>query len=400
MSDIAEKNVVYYRKNLRKVVAETILSQIGVAFAVPIMTVFYGSIGMNQTDIGFIQMIFTIVLCFLDIPMGFIADRFNRKILNIIGDIGVAFVFLLYASSQNMYMCLASECLLGIFMAMTNGVDASFIKFNCGQIDPSGMYFKRLNIRVQTGRYIALLVVTILGGFVAKYSMRLCIAVSFVPYFISGIIACSIKDDNARIESKHKNVIKDMISAIKGILANKATCAYLYSYVLGNEITHSQIWVFTPLLILCGVPIEIVSLGWVLNYLMQTLGGKLSEKLIKFKTSKQFFIPISIELTWLLVLVFKTNVFTVWLFGLNGFVHGLISANMLTSLQESASDEVQTSVVSIATTMARILYIPIVYVVNYFGNIKLQYALATVVIIFFPLCTLAYYQLKKLEKQN
>ena len=397
MKGTVTRNLAPYQKNLRKVIAETLLTSAGAGFCIAIMTLFYSSIGMNQTDIGFTQMAFTIILCLLDIPMGYLADRFNRRILNIIGDIGVALTFVIYSLAQDMYWCILSESLLAIFMAMTNGVDQSFIKYNCYQIDPSGMYFKKLNVKVQTGRYLFLLLITALGGIVAKYSMRLCIAMSFVPYFIGGIIACGIKDHGSKIASKHKNLFKDMLDALKGIISEKTTRNFLYANILANEITHAQVWVLSPMLILCGVPIEIVSLGWIANYLMQTLGGKLSERFVKLDVSKQFIIPIIIEIAWMLVLIFKTNIFTVWLFALNGFVHGLVSANMMTALQESVGDEVQTSIVSIASTGKRLLYIPLVYFVNYLGNIELQYALVGVCIVFAPLCSILYFKLKKGE---
>lgn len=76
-----ENNI--YKSNLKLTLIESVLTSIGAGFSVPIMTVFWNSIGMNQTDIGFVQMIFTIVLVFLDIPMGYIADKTNRKVLNI-----------------------------------------------------------------------------------------------------------------------------------------------------------------------------------------------------------------------------------------------------------------------------------------------------------------------------
>ena len=87
-----------------------------------------------------------------------------------------------------------------------------------------------------------------------------------------------------------------MLHSIKETLKEKNTRIYLFSYILGKEITHSQKWVFTPLLLIVGVPIEIVSSGWILNYIMQVIGSKISEKMIKFKTSKKFAIPILIEI--------------------------------------------------------------------------------------------------------
>ena len=93
-----------YSKNLKLISIETILTSIGSSFSISIINLFWNSIGMTQTDIGFIQMMFTIILVCLDIPMGYLADRFNRKIVNIIGDIGVALTFLFYGFSRNMFM--------------------------------------------------------------------------------------------------------------------------------------------------------------------------------------------------------------------------------------------------------------------------------------------------------
>ncbi|MBQ3408090.1 MAG: MFS transporter [Clostridia bacterium] len=364
------------------------------------VTLFWNSIGMNQTDIGLTQMMFTIVIFALDIPMGYIADRFNRKVLNVVGDLGVAITFVVYAFAQNMYMAILSECLLGLFMAMTNGVDQSFIKYNCNKIDPSGDLFRKTNIRVHTARYISLLVVVVLGGFIAKISLRLTLGMSFFPYFIGGIIAIGIKDFDNKVEVKHHNPIKDMAINVKEFVKDSKVRTFLFSYILGKELTHSQIWVFTPLLVMVGVPMEIVSFGWVINYAMQIVGSKLSEKTIIFKTSNKFAIPVIIEMLWMTILVLNTNIVTVWLFGLNGFVHGLIEGSMVTPLQESTKDEVQTSVLSVASTGARILYIPLVYIVNYLGNIKLQLALVGVIIVFLPMTLLAYKQIKKIEKVN
>ena len=390
----------FYRKNLRLIEWESVLSSIGVGFAVSIMTIFWNSIGMNQTDIGFTQMVFTISVLLFDIPLGYIADRFNRKLLNIIGDLGTAVTFLLYATSQNMLMAIISECLLGFFMAMTNGVDQSFIKYNADKIDETGELFKKLNVKVQIARYVALFITTALGGVIAKFSLRIAIAASFGPYFVSGIIAIFIKDENAKLEKKSNNPFKDMAMAIKEILASKKTRVLLLTSVSANEVTHAQIWVLTPLLLLVGVPIEIVSLGWVMNFFMQTIGGRVSLRMIHFKPKLMYAIPMIIEFAWMIILLIHVNIVTVWLFALNGFVHGLVRSNLETILQESARNEVQTSVMSIRSTFCRLIYIPLVYFVNYLGNIQLTYALLGVCIVFIPLLIYDMVCLNKLEKQG
>ena len=389
-----------YRKNLRRVIAETILTSIGASFSVATITIFWNSVGMNQTTIGFVQMMFTIFMFMFDIPMGYVADRFNRKILNIVGDIGVAITFALYAFSKNMYGVLISECMLGIFMAMTNGVDQAFIKNNCDLIDHSGKLFRKVNPKIYTARYVVMLVVTIIGGFMAKYSLRLTIGIAFVPYFIGGLIGFRIHDYGNKKKAILKNPVKDMISTFKEIMKNEDTRVLIVSYILAKEITHPQIWVMTPLLIMVGVPIEIVSIGWALSFLSQIVGSVISIKMVRYKTSNKFAIPISIEIIWMLILAVKTNIFTIWLFALNGFVHGLIEGNMATSVQETAKNEIQTSLMSIASTGARLIYIPLVYIINYLGNIKLQLALLGVCCLFLPMCLISFLKLRTLENDK
>ena len=297
-----------------------------------------------------------------------------------------------------MYMVIVAESLLAIFMAMTNGVDQSFIKSNCDKIDPSGEFFKKTNARIYTYRYVTLFLMVIMGGFIAKFSLRLTVGMSFFPYFAGGILALKIKDYNGKTKKRHKNPIKDMGIYVKEILKKPKTRLYLIAYILSKEITHSQVFVFTPLLIMCGVPIEIVSLGWILNQIMQIIGGKISEKMAMSKNSNKFCIPVLIEFAWIIVLIIKTNIFTVWLFALNGLVHGMTQGNMVTPLQESVEDELQTGAMSLASTGARILYTPLIYIVNALGNIKLEYALVGVLVAFLPMCLITYIKLLKLEK--
>lgn len=391
------EQIVTYKKNLKLIMIETVLTSIGAGFSVPIINLFWESIGMNQTDIGFTQMMFTIAIFCLDIPMGYLADKFNKKILNIIGDIGLALTFLYYALVGNMYMAILAECLLGLFMAMTNGVDQSFIKYNCDKIDSSGELFKKTNSKIHTFRYASSFTVMLIGGFVSKYSLRVTIAMSFFPYFIGGMIAIFIKDFAKKAEKKHSNMLIDIFATAKEILKNKTTRAYTLAYIVGREMTHPHIWIFTPLLIIVGVPIEIVSIGWILSEIFKIIGAKIAEKITHVRTSTKFISAIGITALWMSVLIINTNIFTVWVFLLNGLVCGLISASLTTPLQESVKEEYQTSVISIASTGARLFYIPLVYIINYLGNIKLQLALIGMIVIFVPIGFIVFKQVRKYE---
>ncbi len=387
-----------FRKNLNMTIIETILTSIGAGFSIPIINVFWSSLGMNQIDVGFVQMIFTIIIVFLDIPMGYLADRFNRKLLNIIGDIGVALTFLFYAFSKNMYMVIISEGLLGIFMAMTNGVDQSFIKYNADKIDSSGKLFKKINTKIYTYRYIATFIVMVIGGFISKYNLRLAIGISFLPYMIGGIVAFFINDYADKIQNKYKSITRDMLHNVKSILNNEKTRIYFLAYILGREITHPHIWIFTPLMVMVGIPIEVVSFGWIFSEIFKIIGAKLAEKFLHIKTSVKFALIFLVTVCWMSVLIINTNIFTIWIFVLNGLVTGIVTGSLITPLQETVAESKQATIISIASTGARILYIPLVYVINYLGNIKLQLALVGMIVFFTLPSIYTYIKLSKVEK--
>ena len=387
-----------YQRNLKRIITEMVLTSIGAGFSVSTITVFWNSIGMNQTKIGFVQMMYTLVVLILDIPMGYLADRFNRKVLNIIGDIGIAVAFVYYAFSQSMYSAIVSESLLAFFTAMTSGVDRSFLKSTAKKINPEEEYYNKVSNKYFMLKYFMMFIVILTGGFISKISLRLAIGLSFIPYFIGGIIAIGIVDYADKAEVRSSNPLKDMISNFKELIKTPKTMAYMISYILGKEITHSQIWVFTPLLLKCGIPCEFTCIGWMLNHLMQLVGLAISKKMSNFKMSQKFVWPIALELTWILVLIFHTNIVTVWLFAINGLVCGMVDGNLLTPLQEETKDELQTQVMSIASTGARLIYIPMVLITNYLGKIKLELALLWVFVVFLPICLINYFKLKKIEK--
>jgi MFS family permease len=394
-----EENKLYER-NLILIKTETLLTSISAAFSIPIITLFWNSIGMDQTAIGFVQMVFTIVILFLDVPMGYVADRFNRKVVNIIGDFGCAFAFAFYMYAQNILMAIIAECLLGIFLAMTNGVDNAFIKYNSDKIDNSGKLFKKNIAQLEKYKFISIIIAMVIGMVISKYSLSLTIGISSIPYLLGGIIALFIKNIGEKSIVIHKNPLKDMGHNLKEIMKTKKVKWYVFAYMLAKEITHPVIWVFTPLMILVGVPAHIVAIGWIFNYIFATVGSHISEKTVNLRFSTKFVIPIIACVSWMSILILDLNIITVWLFALNGLALGMTSGSIIPSIQAEVKDGLQTTVVSVASTAARLFYVPLVYFLNLIANNKPQLALVGNLFIFLPLALITYIQLRKIENKE
>lgn len=378
------KNIKEAKKNLRLVMVESIVT--AAIMAIPIMTPFFISIGLNQEQIALSQMIFTIVVMILNVPAGWISDRFSRKWSNVIGDLGCAAALLLYSQAGSFANVVTCEIMLGVFLAFSQGVDASLIKHFSGKVDSSGRLFKTTTAKVAALRYVWMLAMVLLGGPIGAIDFRLAIALSAVSYLIGGVMAMFVKDDSENLVPTYQNPLKDIARVIKDAAKNPALRLRIMAFAVTREVTHGIIWVFTPLMLLAGVPLSIVSVGWAINALASFVGAKIAQKLIhRLKEWQLFAIPIALTIFGLGIMSLHFSIVTVWLYLLMGVVQGWSSAAMPPLMQNHAKASEQTSVISTANVVSQLLYIPAVWLIGVAADIKLECSMLATLLIFVPL---------------
>ena len=388
-----------YRRTLNIIIIESILTYSGIFLCIPIMTVFWNSVGMNQFMIGVSQMVCAATLFLFDVPMGYFADRFSRKALNVIGDIGITAAFIFYAFAQNFWMVVVGEVLCGLFLAMSGGVDRAFLKIYSDKIDSSGMLFKKKTAELAVWQMIGMCLSIVIGMFIAKYSIRLTIFAVAIPFLAAAILALMVNDIGEKIASQNTNHIKDMVVNFKYVLKSNEIKWLVYAYAVGFEVTHPIIWALTPLLVLVRVPIWLVGIGWLIWYGLAPLGVLLAKKTTHWKTSTQIFVPLTIVTLASLPVIIAPNQATIWLFPLSGTVFGIVNIYIMPKIQQKTQEKYQTTIVSVASSAARLIYIPLVLVTNYFGNTAPQYILLATIVIFIPLTLLAWRNLRRFDHE-
>lgn len=108
-----------------------------VIFSMPVMNPFFESIGMDQGEIGLSQAVFTVAVLMLNIPTGWLADRFSRKLCNAFGDFLAALGFTGYAFAQNLGQVILFEVIIGIGLAFTQGADIALFRGYCQELKRS-----------------------------------------------------------------------------------------------------------------------------------------------------------------------------------------------------------------------------------------------------------------------
>ena len=398
-SDQNSKTLKSATHNLRLVMAES--SVTAGLLAIPIMTPFFNSIGLTQEQIAETQMIFTVIMLLLNLPMGYLTDRISRKWANVIGDFMQALILLAYSYVGSFWGAVVCECLFGLSSALTSGVDQTLLHHFKTKIaketqkSPAKL-FKQKNAKLEEIRQICNFILLALGGPIGAISLRLAIAASGITCLIGGAISLFIKDDSEKLVPVHQNPIKDLRRVIKQAMQNAPLRVRILTYAVGREMTHGIIWAATPLFLSAGVPIEIVSFAWAGNAIMAVIGTRLARKhTSQLSDAKTLAFPTILMTISMLTIGINNNIFTIWLYGLMGIVQGWTAATLNPMVQKHAKPSEQTSILSFTKTISGLLYIPTIWAIGFMSDIKLEYATLTTVAIFLPLSLICIQKLKK-----
>lgn len=247
------------RRNMRLITAESAIT--AALLSMPIMAPFYLELGLNQEQIALSQMAFTVVVMVLNLPLGWVADRFSRKWANAIGDLTVALAFLLYSTVQNFWQIVFCETLCGIGLALSQGVDSTLLKHFAAKIDSSDNFYQAEYAKMASWRQATTLIILLMGGPIGAISFRLAIAASAIPMIIGAAFAVMIDDDSEKLKATSKNPFKDMALLVSRYIRNEKFRISVAAFAVAREVTHGIIWCFTPLMLSVGIPLTIVSMG-------------------------------------------------------------------------------------------------------------------------------------------
>jgi len=370
-------------RNMRLVILESAATA-GI-LAVPIMTPFYLSIGLNQEQIAMSQMAFTVVAMLLNLPLGWVADRFSRKWANVIGDAMVALALLLYSTAQTFWFVVLCEIICGVGCALSQGVDSTLLKHFAEKEDKSGRLFKDKFGKMTSINQIASLVVMLLGGPIGAIDFRLAIAISAIPHLFGAAVSCFIQDDSEKLAAE-SSPVRDIYNLVKRNFKNSKLRIRIIAFAVAREVTHGIIWVFTPLMLAVGIPMAIVSMGWVINYVAAYFGTKLARHFAKKLADWQLFVvPIALVTIASMIMFVDLNILTICLYACFGIAQGWSATTMMPLIKEHVRAAEQSSIESLARVVAQLLYIGAVWAINRAADIETSYALLATVVIFVPL---------------
>lgn len=372
--------------------------------SVPFMTILYeNEIGLSHEQIAITQAVFTVVAMLLNVPLGWVADRFSRKSANILGDLLCLLGLLFYSRAQSMWDCIACETLFGVGMAFSQGVDSSLLKHFADKEDASHHHklFKDSFGLMSSLCQLICLVYYMIGFAIGDMDVRQIIAISSIPFVFAIIASCFIQDDSEKLEKTENSPFKDMGKIAKSTLVNPETNIRVAAFIVAREITHGIIWCFTPLMQFVGIDGKWIVLGWAANSLMAYIGTKLARKFnAKLPEWACFAIPVTIVVAAATAMSLKLSAVTLCLYVFFGAAQGWTSVTMMPNLKTHVKAKQQVTVESFAKMCSQLYYIIAVWVIGCAADIELRYAALATIMLFAPFAIPIALRLKHQEESE
>lgn len=380
-------------RSLRLLRVETMLTS--AMFAMPILTVFYTQdLGMSLAQVGLSQAAFTATVMLLNVPTGWLADRFSHKWANVLGDVVAAAGFVLYALSDSFADVVISEVVVGIGMSLTHGADSTLVEAYTRRL---GLSYRRVWARFSSLRILAEVVAVVVGGLVGATNPRLAIVLSAVTYSVGAVLSLGLDDiATKRVSAKHP--VRDMLDIVTYALRGHQALRWsVISTALARESTHALVWILTPLLLYVGVPLPILGIAWALNLGLSVLGAEVARHWNERRADWQILaVSTTVFTVSSLGLSLWPSLLTIALYGGFGFLRGWHSALLQPLVQRHTPEGMKATVTSLTATLGHILYVPLVWMTGALGDISPPTAVAGSLALFAPLLALCTRQLYKL----
>lgn len=367
--------------------------------AAPVMVFFYHSINMDQKLIGYSQAACSLTILFFDIPFGWLADCFSRKYANAIGDALIALALVAYALSGNFWSVVVCEVVFGLGLAFSNGADRPLMQAYCEQLNLS--YAKEV-ARVEIYGPFAEVAGLLLGGIFGAKLARWAIFASAIPSAIGAVLSLFLIEMGVRHSANGKHPLRDIWDIIKLTLSGDEGLAWAaVASATSREITHSLVWLLTPVLVLAHVPAWLLGIAWATNMVAVSCGAWLARKFSSRVSDAQgYALAMSLGIAVCLTFSWQINIATVGLYGLFGLIRGWSSVTMTVLVQHRAPKAIQTTVSSVASSIGRLLFVPLVAIVNAAGNHDIRQAFLANAIVFLPLMLLTVRGLNRSRTQK
>ena len=330
----------------------------------PIIVLFFEKHGLSLTQIMILQATYSFTVALFEIPSGFFADIYGRRLSLFFGSILTFLGYLIFSFYSGFNEFFIAEIFLGIGGSLISGADSALIYDTLLELKKDEDYTKIEGKNYGIGN-VSEGLAGILGGFLAVSSLELPVYIQTFVLFFSIPLSYSLVEPKSSY--KLAKSFKSILLVVKETFFQKNRLKWyiLYSSAMGIG-TLSIAWFVQPFLMEIDTPLIYYGIIWASLNIITGITSYYSYIFDKGKVL--IYTSLSMLISFIL-LGFNISIYGFIFIVLIYLMRGIITPNLRNLININSTSERRATVLSLRSFVIRISFALIAPILGYITDV-------------------------------
>ena len=330
----------------------------------PIIVLFFEKHGLSLTQIMILQATYSFTVALFEIPSGFFADIYGRRLSLFFGSIFTFLGYLIFSFYSGFNEFFIAEIFLGIGGSLISGADSALIYDTLLELKKDEDYTKIEGKNYGIGN-VSEGLAGVLGGFLAVSSLELPVYIQTFVLFFSIPLSYSLVEPKSSY--KLAKSFKSILLVVKETFFQKNRLKWyiLYSSAMGIG-TLSIAWFVQPFLMQIDTPLVYYGIIWASLNIITGITSYYSYIFDKGKVL--IYISLSMLISFIL-LGFNISIYGFIFIVLIYLMRGIITPNLRNLININSTSERRATVLSLRSFVIRISFALIAPILGFITDV-------------------------------
>ncbi len=331
----------------------------GLVFVAPVMVLYFGSRGLELSQILMLQFVFSILSMVFEFPSGYISDKLGRKKTSIAAYTVLVLAFWLFLNGNSFNTFAFAELIFALGYALISGTLSSLLYESLKALGKESEYSKVYG-DINHKTLLAVAFAGISGGLIAKYlSLSATVVSTLIAFIGSFVLSLFLKEVNGANKRALKEDIKDFSLVLKSkeLIGVTLFVAIIFAF---NQVAF---WYYQPYFKAIGVDLAYFGILFALMQVVASFGSKYANAIMHRFSKEQIFIAVAVAILVSLVgMGWFFSYFGIVFIYLQQIVRGVFMIFISEYIQKNASSELRATTVSFITLVKQLFYAANLYI--------------------------------------
>jgi MFS family permease len=325
-------------------------------FLIPVIVPFFQENGLSLKQVFLLQSIFALSLMVLEIPSGYLSDRWGRKPTMLTGSIVGVLGMLLYSMTTTFWGFFIGEILLAVMVSFYSGTKEAIVYDTLLELGEEKSYRRFLG-QQQFAGFSSQAIASVVGGLLTIVALRATVWATLIPFLVGLFVAFFLREPKRHKlqETRHFKAIWDITT--HALVKNVPLRSIVILHAVISSLTLTLVWFTQPYQEMVGLPLALFGVTHAFMMIMTGLASKWVHRLEKKADDRLILITIAIIVTIsYLSLGFVTSLWGIALLFLGRVMWGFLTPLTSDMVNRMTTSEVRATVLSIRSFGSSLLF--------------------------------------------